>query len=106
MGNKKHINSSLANKLLSFRELYLLKSTLPLGKIKFPWDILAWGFPGSSVGKNPPANVGDVGLNPGFGKSPREGNGNSLQYSCSGNAMDRGDWQAIVHGVAKELDTT
>ena len=54
--------------------------------------------------KNPPANAGnarDVGLIPGLGKSYGEGNGNSLQYSYLENSMDRGDWQAIVHGVAK-----
>ena len=65
-----------------------------------------WGFPGGSVVKNPPANAGDVGLIPGSGRSPGEGNGNPLQYSCLGNPMDRGTWQATVHGVAKELDTT
>ena len=42
----------------------------------------------------------------GWGRSPREGNGNQLQYSCLGNPMDRGAWKTIVHGVAKELDTT
>ena len=41
-----------------------------------------------------------------LGRSPGEGNGNPLQYSCLGNPMDRGDWQATVHGVTKELDTT
>ena len=54
--------------------------------------------------KNPPANAGnarDVGLIPGLGKSYGEGNGNSLQYSYLENSMDRGDWQAIVHGVEK-----
>ena len=52
--------------------------------------------------KNPLANAGnarDVGLIPGLGKSYGEGNGNSLQYSYLENSMDRGDWQAIVHGV-------
>ena len=39
-------------------------------------------------------------------RSPGEGNGNPLQYSCLGNPMDRGTWQAIGHGVAKESDTT
>ena len=43
---------------------------------------------------------------PGAGRSPGEGNGNPLQYSCLGNPMDRGGWQATVHGVAKELDKT
>ena len=59
------------------------------------------GFPGGSVVKNPSANAGDVGLIPGSGRSPGEGNGNPLQYSYLGNPMDRGAWQAIVHGVAK-----
>ena len=62
------------------------------------------GFPGDSVGKNPPANVGDTrdaGLIPGLGRSPRGGNGNPLQYSCLENPMDRGAWQATVYGAAK-----
>ena len=56
--------------------------------------------------KSLPANAGDTGLIPGSGRSPGEGNGYTLQCSCLGNPMDRGAWQAIVHGVAKELDTT
>ena len=59
------------------------------------------GFPGGSVVKNPPANAGDVGLIRGSEKSPGEGNGSSLHYSCLGNAMDRGAWQAAVHGIMK-----
>ena len=54
--------------------------------------------------KNLPANAGDirdVGLIPGSGRSPRVGNGNSLQYSCLENSMDRGVWQATVHGVTR-----
>ena len=54
--------------------------------------------------KNPPANAGDArdpGLTPGSGRSPGGGNDNPLQYSCLGNPMDRGDWWATVHGVAK-----
>ena len=46
-------------------------------------------------------NVRDAGLIPGSGRSPGEGYGNSLQYSCLENPMDRGDWPAIVHRVAK-----
>ena len=60
------------------------------------------------VVKNLPANAGDardLGLIPGSGKSPGEGNGNPFQYSCLENPMDRGAWQATVHRVA-ELDTT
>ena len=48
-----------------------------------------------------PVNVGDPGLIPGSGRSPGEGNGNPLQYSCLGNSMDRGMWQATVHGVTR-----
>ena len=67
------------------------------------------GFPGGSVVKNPPANVGDAGdtgLITGSGRVPGEGNGNPLQYSCLGNPIDRGAWRAIVQRVAKELNTT
>ena len=56
------------------------------------------GFPGSLVVKNLPSNE-DVGLIPGLGRSPGEENGNPLQYSYLGNPMDRGAWQATVHGV-------
>ena len=55
--------------------------------------------------KNPPANVGDAGLIPGSGRSPGEGNGKPLQYSCLENSMHRGVWRATVHEVA-ESDTT
>ena len=61
------------------------------------------GFPGGSVVKNPAANAGDtrdMGLIPGLGRSPGEGNGNPLQYSCLENPMDRGAWWAVVLGVA------
>ena len=54
--------------------------------------------------KDPPANVGDgrdMNSIPGLGRSPGDRNGNLLQYSCLENSMDRGAWQAIVHGVTK-----
>ena len=51
--------------------------------------------------KNLPANAGDAGSIPALGISPGEGNGNSLQYSCPMNSVDRGAWWATVHGVAK-----
>ena len=60
------------------------------------------GFPGGSVVKNPHANAGDAGLR----RSPGEGNGNPLQYSCQGNPMDRGAQRATVQGVTKESDKT
>ena len=59
--------------------------------------------------KNLPTNAGyagDMGLIPGLGRSPGEENGTPLQYSCLENSMDRGAWQAIVHGNCKRLDTT
>ena len=59
------------------------------------------GFPGNSALKNSSANAGDLGLIPVLGRSPGEGNENPLQYSCLGNLIDRGAWQAAVHGVAK-----
>jgi len=58
------------------------------------------------VVKNLPANAGDTGLIPGSTRSPGEGNGNPLRYSCLGNPMDRGTWLATVQGVTKELDAT
>ena len=63
-------------------------------------------FPGGSVVNNPPASAEDKGLVSGLERSPGEGNDNPFQYSCQGNSMDRGAWQAIVHGVTKELNTT
>ena len=59
------------------------------------------GFPGGSAVKNPPANAGDAGSIPRLGRSPGEGNGNSLQYSCLENPMDRGACQVTVHAVER-----
>ena len=64
------------------------------------------GFPSGSDGKESACNEGDLGSIPGSGRSPGEGNGYPLQYSCLGNPMDRGNWWATVHGVAEESDTT
>ena len=61
------------------------------------------GLPGGSVVKDLPADAGDAGLIPESGRSTREGNSNPLQYSCLGNSMDRGPWQARVHGVSKRI---
>ena len=58
-------------------------------------------FPGGSEVKVSACNAGDLGSIPGLGRSPGEGNGNLLQYSCLENPMDRGAWWATVHGVAK-----
>ena len=64
------------------------------------------GFSGSAEVKASACNVGDLGLIPGSGRSPGEGNGNPLQYSCLENSMDRGAWWATVHGFTKELGTS
>ena len=58
-------------------------------------------FPGGSDNKVSAYNAGDPGSIPGWGRSPGEGNGNPLQYSCPENSMDGGAWWAIVHGVTK-----
>ena len=66
-------------------------------------------FPGGTAVKNSLAKAGDarnMGLIPEWGRSPGEGNGNLIQYSCLENAMDRGAWRATVHGVTKESDVT
>ena len=65
------------------------------------------GFPGGpdgAVAKKAPVHAtdaGDAGLTPGWGRSPGEGNGDPVQYSCLGNLMDRGAWRATVHVVTK-----
>ena len=58
-------------------------------------------FPGGSAGKDSACNVGDPGSIPGSRRAPGEGNSKPLWVSCLGNVMDRGAWQATVHGVAK-----
>ena len=68
------------------------------------WYFLVWNtassFPDGLVDKESVCNAGDL-VFPGSGRSPGEGNGNPLQYSCLGNPMDRGAWRAMVHGVVK-----
>ena len=63
-------------------------------------EVSRW-FSCGSYNKKSVCNVGGLGLIPGLGRSPGEGNGNPLQYSCLENFMDRGAWWATVHGVAK-----
>ena len=71
-----------------------------------PWGLFfgyawSWAFPDGSVVKNLPVNSGDTSLISGSGRSPGGENGNPLQHSCLENSMDRGAWQAVLHGVAK-----
>ena len=70
----------------------------------FPPSLICGGFPDGSVGKESTCSAGDtgdMGSIPGLGRSPGGRNDNPLQYSCLGNPLDRGAWQATVHGVAK-----
>ena len=60
-----------------------------------------WGIPGGSDDKASACNAGVLGSIPGSGRSPREGNGYPLQYSCLENSMDRRAWQAAIYGVTK-----
>ena len=59
------------------------------------------GFPGGSDGKESTCNSGDLGSIPESGRSPGEGNGYPVQYSCLKNSMERRTWQVTVHGVTK-----
>ena len=68
---------------------------------RFDFLLLYSAFPGDSDGKASAYNAGDPGLIPGSGRSPGEGNGNLLQYSCLENPMDGGAWLATVNGVTK-----
>ena len=68
------------------------------------WYVYCRGFPGGSGVKNLPANAGDMASIPGSGRTPRERNGNQLQYSFLRNPMDRAAWQATVYGVTVRHD--
>ena len=70
-----------------------------LNWIAFPFSV----FPDGSEDKASSCHMGDLGSIPGLGRSPGEGNGNPLQYSCRENPMDGGAWRATVHGIAKSL---
>ena len=59
------------------------------------------GFPGDSAVENPPTNAGNLGSIPGWGRSSGEGNGNPLEFSSLGNPIDRGAWQATIHGSTR-----
>ena len=93
----------LANLEDEFKIASCPENTLPalpmLSQQGLPSISKSFGFPGSSVNKESACNVGDPGSIPGSGRSSGEGNGNRLQYSCLENPMDRGVWQATVHGI-------
>ena len=81
--------------------LWLPKGKVGKGYIRGLGLIYIYYFPSGSDSKESACNSGDPGLIPGLGRSPGEGNGNTLQYSCLENPMDGGTWRATVHGVAK-----
>ena len=83
-----------------------LSQIWPIGQSPFDISLLFFeGKPWYLRGKESACNVGDLGSIPGLGRSPGEGNGKPLQYSCLENPMDRGAWQAkiqtVVHGIAR-----
>ena len=88
-----------------WRQGLCLSSTYGLWVQYIEWVYSMASLVAQSV-KNLPAGAGDMGSIPGSGRSPGEGNGNPFQSSCLGNPMDRRTWQATVHGVTKESDTT
>ena len=80
------------------------KDSTDISSKYFRYDYILYtdkGFPGGSEVKVSACNAGDLGSIHGSGRSPREGNGNPLQYSCLENLIDGGAWWATVHGVAK-----
>ena len=85
--------------------LWLIKS-LGLEPSDLRFGGLTNFIPGGLEGKASACNAGDLASIPGWGRSPEEGNGNPLQYSCLGNPIARGTWWATVHGVNKESDVT
>ena len=74
---------------------------------KIPLHLISlhFGFPDGLVGKESTCKAGEPGFIPRWGRSPGEGNGNPLQYSCLGNSMERGVWWVVVHRVSTQLIT-
>ena len=84
-----------------FASPYKLKTCMCFVKMLFGFTFCWWSYSGSSDSKESTCNAEDQGLIPGLGRSPGGGNGNPLQYSCLEDFMDKGAWQATVHGVTK-----
>ena len=85
--------------LAGHRATFQLGLAFQVEKRKYPTPVHSRSFPGGSDGKESACTDGDQSSIPGLGRSPREGNGYPLQYSCLENLMDRGAWQAAVHEV-------
>ena len=83
---------------------YFLQLVFKMGQFVFPlYTVWNKSFPGSSDGKETACSVGNPGSIPGLRRSPGEGKGYPLQYSCLENSMERGAWWVTVHGVTKTL---
>ena len=80
---------------------HIINECLQVPSLVLDTGISNQGFPGGSDGKESVCNAGDLGLIPGSGRSPGEGDGNPLHCSCLENSMDKGAWWAIVHRVIK-----
>ena len=102
-----HVQTSLAGYgPYGPKELDRIERRTHTHTLNLKWEIIHsiiyFGFPYSSDGKESTCNAGDLGLILGSGRSPGEGNGNALQYSCLENPMDSRAWWATVHGVTKD----
>ena len=105
----RHCQMSLKGSKIGFSWESVLHKKVSEGLWKFEsWSrfimsgqLLYWGFPDGSAGKESTCNVGDLSLIPGLGRSPGERNSYPLQYSGLENSVDRGAWQTTVQGVAK-----
>ena len=94
--------------LFEVEDIIMVVQTLGVPEI-LPWCFKnfrlqysqVWGFPGGSAVKNRPANARDSVSTPGLERSPGEGNGNPLQYSCLENPVDKEAWRATVHGITE-----
>ena len=114
LGKKKALALHIFLNLSTYRSLIktyckisrdLLEISIYIQSFLVPWDFMILRstkhFPGGSDSKEPTCNVGDLCLNPELGRAPGAWNGNRLQYSCLESSMNRGAWQAPVHGVTK-----
>ena len=103
-GLGKRVSQKFEHFDINFRQYFLLLykvNTEEANQILTKRSAIFWASPVILPGKNLPAIVGDSGSIPGSGRSPGEGNGNPVQYSCLENPMDRGTWRATVHRVTK-----
>ena len=96
-----NVYQNLIERVNTYKPLLNLSTKQSIYKTIIVELIYKTSVPDGSVGKESAGNVEDPGSIPGWGRSPGEGNGNPLQYSCLENSMDRGACWAAVHGVAK-----